>query len=184
MLDEGQDVFDSHKKAGQIARQTITRTRHMHKTLIIISQRAEAVDVTARGNVTYFYKCQKVEYPFLPAFFRVYRTDEISESSNYPIWKRHDSTGRVTWAAPIWHKGFARKWIYDMYDSWYMRQQMIRSQDIKVDAFTLTWKDRWHVLWRLISALLSRKKDIPISTKLSPSVDKKVLDLSNKPSMM
>ena len=150
MLDEGQDVFDSHQKAGKIARQSITRTRHMHKTLIVISQRAQAVDVTARGNVTYFYKCEKRYLPFLPALFRVYRTDEIDENSNYPIWARHDSTGRVTWKAQKWHSGFARKRIYDAYDSWYMRQEMVRSQDISVDAFELSFREKLLALWQLL----------------------------------
>lgn len=148
-LDEGQDVFDSHTKAGKIARQTITRTRHMHKTLIVVSQRAQAVDVTARGNVTNFYKCEKRYVPFLGYRFRVYRTDDIDESSSYPIWARHDSTGREVWRAEIYHSAFAKKWIYDMYDSWYMRQAQIRSQDIKLDAYTLTWRDRFSAFFGL-----------------------------------
>lgn len=162
MLDEGQDVFDSHKRAGQITRQTITRTRHMHKTLIIISQRAHAVDVTARGNVTYFYKCEKRYFPFLGSHFRVYRTDEIDEANHHPIWARHDSTGRVVWKADVWHRGFAKKWIYDAYDSWYMRQEMVRSQDIKLEAYTLTFSDRLHALLRSFG----RKKVIPVSPQL------------------
>lgn len=159
MLDEGQDVFDSHTKAGKIARQTITRTRHMHKTLIVISQRAQAVDVTARGNVTSFYKCEKRYIPFLGYRFRVYRTDEIDESSSYPIWVRHDSTGREVWKAELWHSAFAKKWIYDMYDSWYMRQQQIRSQDIKLEAYSLTFGDKFKML---LSSLFRRP---PIDSK-------------------
>lgn len=178
MLDEGQDVFDSHKKAGQIARQTITRTRHMHKTLIIISQRAQAVDVTARGNVTYFYKCEKRWLPFFGHFFTVYRTDEIDEGSNYPIWVRHDSTGRETWKAEKWHTGRAKKWIYDMYDSWYMRQQQIRSQDMKIDGFELNGRERLSLLWRKIWPK-KHKKLIPISTDLSTE-RAKVMVYANK----
>ena len=148
MLDEGQDVFDSHTKAGKIARQTITRTRHMHKTLIVISQRAQAVDVTARGNVTRFYKCTKLWIPFFGYRFKVYVTDEIDEGSNYPIWVRHDSTGREVWKADVYYSAFAKKRIYNMYDSWYMRQEQIRSQDIKLEAYTLGFFDRFSVLWR------------------------------------
>src|SRR3989304_3467469 len=169
MLDEGQDVFDSHHRAGKIARQTITRTRHMHKTLIVISQRAQAVDVTARGNVTHFYKCEKRNFPFLPAYFKVFRTDEIDENSNYPIWVRHDSTGREVWKADVFHSGFAKQWIYDMYDSWYMRQSAIRSQDMKVDAYALTFSERLKALTR---AILGRKKPISeLSTVPVPSTD-------------
>lgn len=148
MLDEGQDVFDSHTRAGKIARQAITRTRHMHKTLIIISQRAQAVDVTARGNVTTFYRCEKRYIPLFGHRFKVYRTDDIDEGSNYPIWVRHDSTGREVWKAPVYHSAFGKKWIYDMYDSWYMRQEQIRSQDIKLEAYSLTSLDRIRTLGR------------------------------------
>lgn len=147
MLDEGQDVFDSSKRAGQIARQSITRTRHMHKTLIIISQRAAAVDVNARANVTYFYKCQKLKIPFLPPRFRVYRTDEIDEGNNYPLWVRHDSQGKVTWRAPLYYSSFGKKRIYNAYDSWYMRQEQVRSQDIKVDAYRLNFFQRFLALF-------------------------------------
>lgn len=149
-LDEGQDVFDSHTRAGKIARQTITRTRHMHKTLIIVSQRAQAVDVTARGNVTYFFKCEKRLYPFLPPRFVVSYTEEIDETNNYPLWARHDSQGKIIWKAPIWYSGFAKKKIYDLYDSWYMRKQQIRSQDLKIDAFKLNTIDKVKGLFRTI----------------------------------
>lgn len=168
-LDEGQDVFDSHQRAGKIARQTITRTRHMHKTLIILSQRAQAVDVTARGNVTYFYKCEKRW--FFGTRFKVYRTDEIDESSNYPIWVRHDSTGRVVWKAPLYHSGYAKQWVYDMYDSWYMRQEMIRSQDIKVDAYAVGFFQRFRLLARV---LFGRDKPKKARAELSTPPQKKL----------
>jgi hypothetical protein len=147
-LDEGQDTFSSHKRAGEIARQSITRTRHMHKTLIIISQRAQAVDVNARGNVTFFYKCEKSWFPFLGSYFKVYRTEDIDEVNSNPLWVRHDSQGREIWKAPVYHSGFGKKYIYDAYDSWYMRQQMVRSQDIKIDAFTVTTFDKIRLLYR------------------------------------
>lgn len=150
MLDEGQDVFDSHQKSGKIARQSITRTRHMHKKLIIVSQRAQAVDVTARGNVTYFYKCEAVRMPFLPTLFRVYVTDEIDEGNNYPIWVRHNSQGDEIWKAPLYHSGFARKRIYDAYDSWYMRKNMMKSQQIHVKGYSLTTREKFRLLKDLV----------------------------------
>jgi len=165
-LDEGQDVFDSHQKAGKIARQTITRTRHMHKKLIIVSQRAQAVDVTARGNVTYFYRCEARHFPFLPTFFKVFITDEIDQSNNYPLWVRHDSQGEVIWKADVYHSGFAKKKIYDAYDSWYMRKNMKKSQDVHVHAYELTFRQR---LSLLLNTLLGRNK---LSTGY-PQVDDK-----------
>lgn len=148
-LDEGQDTFDSHDRTTKAARQSITRTRHMHKTLIIISQRAQAVDVNARANVTYFYKCEKSKFLFWTKF-KVYRTDEIDEGNNYPIWVRHDSTGRVTWKAHLWHSGSPKKWVYDMYDSWYLRQQMVKSQTLELEAYKLRPGERFRALYNVI----------------------------------
>jgi len=148
MLDEGQDVFDSHQKAGRIARQSITRTRHMHKKLILISQRAQAVDVTARANVRMFYKCEAKHFPFLPIFFVVYCTEEVDNAQSYPVWVRHDSTGEEVWRAPVFHSGFARKNVYDAYDSWYMRKQMQKSQELYLSGYELTQKEKFVLLYQ------------------------------------
>jgi hypothetical protein len=151
MLDEGQDVFDSHKRSGQIARQSITRTRHMHKTLIVISQRAQAVDPTVRGNVEYFYKCVKRTWPLFGTRFKVYITDEIDEGTNYPLWVRHNSQGETIWKAPVYYSAWAKQEIYDAYDSWYMRKQMIRSQDLHIEGYTLDFKDKLRKLLDILS---------------------------------
>ena len=170
-LDEGQDIFDSHERATKSARQSITRTRHMHKTLIIISQRASAVDVNARANVTFFYKCVKVWDGWPRAYFRVYRTDEIDEQSSNPLWVRHNSIGEVTWQAPVWHSGWARRAIYDAYDSWYLRREMIRSQDIKVDAYSLTFGDKLRALVGLFKRRSpAPEEDIPALSPVSEKV--------------
>lgn len=186
MLDEGQDVFDSHKRAGQIARQSITRTRHMHKTLIIISQRAQAVDVTARGNVTFFYKCVKRSWWFLGDYFKVYITDEIDETNNQPLWVRHDSQGRETWKAPIYFSGWGKKRVYDAYDSWYMRKNMVRSQQIHLDAYELGMIDKIRMLFRIIfrskkligNVSTEPQEVIPLSPELSTV--EKVLSIPEK----
>lgn len=176
MLDEGQDVFDSHKKAGQIARQSITRTRHMHKTLIVISQRAQAVDVTARGNVTYFYKCEKKQFLWFKPFFKVYYTEEIDEANNYPLWVRHDSQGNVTWKAPVYYSGFAQDYIYNLYDSWYMRKNMIRSQDLHLEAYELKIFDKVRMLFHMmfnkpkIKEIIEEQKKIEVKPPLSTSL--------------
>lgn len=171
MLDEGQDTFDSHQRAGKIARQSITRTRHMHKKLIIISQRAQAVDVTARGNVSWFYKCEQRKFPFLPPYLKVYATDEIDEGNNYPIWVRHNSQGEVTWKAPVYHSGFARKKIYEAYDSWYMRKNMVRSQDIHVQAYELSLFHKLGLLFRMMFAVKPRKPKV-IHSLSTPTQEK------------
>jgi hypothetical protein len=173
-LDEGQDIFDSHKRAGAIARQSITRTRHMHKTLIIISQRASAVDVNARNNVTFFYKCEKISFPFLPPLFRVYYTEDIDEQNSNPLWVRHDSTGKVIWKAPIYFTGFAKKKIYDAYDSWYLRKNMERSQELHLQAYEVSTGQK-------ISLLVNRFKKKPQPVNLTSTFPVKKDELQKMP---
>lgn len=149
MLDEGQDIFDSRERITKESRKTLTRTRHMRKTLIIISQRAQAVDVTARANVTYFYKCVKTVawfWPFLP-YFKVYRTEDMDQQ-NFPIWEE-PLTG---WEAELWHTGFARKYVYESYNSWYLRQGIPDSQSVDIEAFDLS-------LWDKIKLFFSKEKN-------------------------
>ena len=145
MLDEGQDIFDSRERMEKSSRKTITRTRHMHKTLIIISQRAQAVDVTARANVTFFYKCVKTRawwWPFIP-YFKVYRTEEM-DNQNYPIFEELQSG----WKAELWHSGFAKDWVYNSYNSWYLRAGIPRSQEIKFEAYKLNIIQKLYLLFR------------------------------------
>lgn len=151
-LDEGQDIFDSRERMGKSSRKTITRTRHMHKTLIIISQRAQAVDVTARANVTFFYKCVKTRawfYPFKP-YFKVYRTEEMDQQ-NFPIWEDL----MTEWQAELWYSGFASQEVYNSYNSWYLRAGIPKSQELKYDAYTLSLWDKIRLLFRR-----KRKKEI------------------------
>ncbi len=153
MLDEGQDIFDARERADKTSRQTLTRTRHLRRTLIIISQRAQAVDVTARANVTYFYKCVK-KWALFFTYFRVYRTEEMDDN-NYPIWEIAGTETKPGWEAEVWHSGFARKFIYDLYNSWYLRKGIPRSQEVSFDAYDLSSYDK---LKALLKALFSRKK--------------------------
>jgi hypothetical protein len=145
-LDEGQDIFDSRERIDKASRKILTRTRHMHKTLIIISQRAQAVDVTARANVTFYYKCVKTWAWFWPfkTFFKVYRTEEMDQA-NFPIWE--DPT--TEWEAEIWQSHFATKEVYNAYNSWYLREGIPKSQEIYFEAYDLN-------VWDKIKAFLMK----------------------------
>ena len=152
-MDEGQDVFDSGEGKGDLKKKKIiTRTRHLNKTLFIISQRPQAVYVTARANVSYFYKTVKswtIFWPFVP-YFKVYRTEEVDQN-NFPIWEERLPDG-TRWTAPLWHRGFARKEIYSMYDSKYLRGTLERSQQLHFEVYKLsTWdkiKAMFCTLWK------------------------------------
>lgn len=152
-LDEGQDIFDSRERIDKSSRKVLTRTRHMRKTLIIISQRAQAVEVTARANVTFFYKCVKTWVWFWPfkTYFKVYRTEEMDQQ-NFPIWEDL-STG---WQAELWRSHFASDEVYRSYNSWYLRAGIPKSQEVNFEAYDLT-------TWEKIKMFFTfKKKPLPI----------------------
>lgn len=155
-LDEGQDIFDSYEGIGmsKTKRKSLTRTRHLRKTLIIISQRAQAVAVTARANVQFFYKCVKTFawwWPF-KTYFKVYRTEEM-DANNFPIWEDL----QAEWQAELWQSHFANDEVYDAYNSWYLRAGIPKSQEISFEAYELTTMEK---IRAFISYLFrDRKKD-------------------------
>lgn len=163
-LDEGQDIFDSYEGKGmsQVKRKSITRTRHLRKTLIIISQRASAVSVTARANVTWFYRCVKTWAWYMPwrNYFKVYMTEEMDDQSN-PIWEKP----MEGWTAPIFHQGFEDKTIYGLYNSWYLREGILPSQDVNFEAYELTTLEK-------IKALFSKKEKVPLASTYEELVQK------------
>jgi hypothetical protein len=134
-LDEGQDIFDSRERIDKSSRKILTRTRHMKKTLIIISQRAQAVDVTARANVTFYYKCIKTWAWFWPfkTYFKVYRTEEM-DINNFPIWEDLSTD----WTAPLWKSHFGNKAVYSAFNSWYLRAGVPKSQEVHFEAYDLS----------------------------------------------
>lgn len=154
-LDEGQDIFDSYegRAMSQTKRKSLTRTRHLRKTLVIISQRAQAVAVTARANVTWFYKCVKTWVWYMPwrNFFKVYRTEEMDEQNN-PIWEKP----LENWKAELYYAGFEDKRIYALYNSWYLREGIMPSQEVNFEAYELT-------LFEKVKALFSKKEVVPLA---------------------
>lgn len=149
MLDEGQDIFDSYEGRGMSKekRKTLTRTRHLNKTLIIISQRAQAVAVTARANVTWFYKCVKTRAWFWPFknYFKIYRTEEMDQN-NFPIWDE-PSTG---FKAELWRGHFADQVVYDAFNSWYLRKGIKKSQTVAFEAYDLELFEKLVLIFRAI----------------------------------
>lgn len=167
-LDEGQDIFDSYEGTGmsKLKRKSLTRTRHMRKTLIIISQRAQAVAVTARANVVYFYKCVKTRawfWPFVP-YFKIYRTEEM-DNSNIPVWDNEIED----YHAEVWHSHFGKKEIYNAYNSWYLRAGIPKTQDIKFEAYELS-------TWEKLKAFIKKVETVTVT----PSDEEmKALEIKN-----
>jgi len=130
--DEGQDLFDSYEgtKMSKKKRKSLTRTRHLRKTLVIVSQRAQAIAVTARANVNVFHKTvKKISWPV--PFFQILETEEM-DNQNFPIWDN----------AKVIYSGFARKSVFNAYNSWYLSNGIPVSQEVYFEAFDLSFKER------------------------------------------
>jgi hypothetical protein len=133
--DEGHVLFDSYQttKFSMKKRTAILHTRHFNRTIAIISQRPTAVHVSARANVNVFYKCEKLmSWPFL-IFRRTEFQDMVGETvdDTKPISKK-------------WY--FASKRILQSYNTKYLRGGIPRSQNVYVDAFDLTFEERFRAL--------------------------------------
>jgi hypothetical protein len=162
--DEGQDLFDSYEgtSMSKKKRKSLTRTRHLRKTLVIVSQRAQAIAVTARANVNVFLKTEKVQFPFLPPLFKIRATEEM-DNTNFPIWDN----------AKVISSHFARKAIFNSYNSWYLNNGIPISQKVYFDAWDFTLKGKIMLLFSFLQGLKPllkrKKKEI---TKVSPESEK------------
>jgi len=149
--DEGQDIFDSYEgtKMSKKKRKSLTRTRHLNKTLVIISQRPQAIAVTARANVNIFYKHVRVlTWPFL--FFKVLATEDI-DAQNMPLFDNAETVDRY----------FGSQTIFKAYNSKYLRGGIPKSQDVYFEAYDFSFFGRL----KLLLSLLFRRKALSFSSK-------------------
>jgi len=142
-LDEGQDIFDSYEgtKMSKSKRKVLTRTRHLRKTLVIISQRYQAIPPTARRNVKVFHKHVKAFTIFGRPFFKVYSTSEL-DNSDMPVFDPNAKASDRYWG---------QKRIFETFNSWYLRGGIPISQDIHFEAFDFSFIDRFRLLLSLFS---------------------------------
>jgi len=164
--DEGQDIFDSYEgtRMSKAKRKSLTRTRHLNKTLVIISQRPQAIAVTARANVAVFHRHVKAMQ--LPSFFtgktlfKVYSTEDI-DNNNMPIFTTSDPKGRQKLTAPLTEWYWSSPDIFRAYNTHYLRGGMKKSQDVHFEAYDLNLTSK---IVRLFSLLLS-----PFRTRIDSS---------------
>jgi len=149
--DEGQDIFDSYEgtKMSKKKRKSLTRTRHLNKTLVIISQRPQAIAVTARANVNVFYKHFRVmTWPFL--FFKVLATEDI-DASNMPLFDQ----------AQVVDRYFGSKEIYKAYNSKYLRGGIPKSQEVYFEAYDFSFMGRMKLLFSVLFRRNTLKRVTP-----------------------
>jgi len=150
-IDEGQWIFDSYQGRNFPVekRRLILHTRHMNRTLNIISQRTQAVAVTARGQVNRFYKCDVK----LRIFGRtVFRRTEYQDMSGDDVDETADPISvKVYWSNPK---------VFDAYDTHYLREQMPASQRVKFEAYDIPLAQRIEMF--VMHVLLKRPFYAPV----------------------
>jgi len=151
-IDEGQWIFDSYEKTNfsKAKRKLILHTRHLNRRLVIITQRPTAIQVSARGNVNRYFKCEKfMSWPFI--IFRQWQfQDMIGETvdENTPVRNGSFTKARVF---------FAKKRIFNSYNSKYLRGGIERSQTVQVEAWDLSFNEKLFFFASLFS--LKRKRE-------------------------
>jgi len=154
--DEGQDIFDSYEgtKMSKKKRKSLTRTRHLNKTLVIISQRPQAIAVTARANVNVFYRTIKdLSWPV--THFTIMATEEI-DAQNMPLWENEEYK---------YDGYFASKRVFRTYNTHELRAGIPKSQTVNFEAYDFNFFQRLALLFSMIPVPklfpLKRKKFIP-----------------------
>jgi len=151
-FDEGQDMFDSYEgtRFSKAKRRLILHTRHYHRTLNIISQRPTAIQVSARGNVNRFYKCVKLaSWPWV-RFARF----EFQEMKGETVNEEVDPVTKKTY--------WAKRSIYNAYNTDYLAEGIPKSQSVFFEAFDLSFREKIKLLKmkfeKVIHKLSTKKK--------------------------
>jgi len=159
-IDEGQWIFDSYEgtKFSKEKRRLILHTRHLNRSLNIISQRTQAIQVSARGQVNRFYKIEKkMQWPFL-----IFKRTEYQDMADNDVDESDDS--KVS--TKVY---FARKEILEAYDSKYLRAGVKRSQEIYFNGYLMNFNERTKALLRAFSAVF-RRRESDENTNLNDSI--------------
>lgn len=148
-IDEGQWIFDSYEgtKFSKEKRRLILHTRHLNRSLNIISQRTQAIQVSARGQVNRFYKIEKkMQWPFL-----IFKRTEFQDMADNDVDESDDSkVGTKVY--------FAKKEILEAYDSKYLRAGVKRSQEVYFNGYFLNVGDRTKALIHAFLAVFRRRE--------------------------
>jgi len=137
-VDEGQWVFDSYKGTDFSVekRKLILHTRHFNRSLNIISQRTQALHVTARGQVNRFFKCEK-KLKLGPIL--LFKRTEFQDMKENDVNEESDPVSVKTY--------LASKKVLNAYNSKYMRAGVEKSQEVHFEAFKLNLKTRLKLLF-------------------------------------
>jgi len=152
-IDEGQWIFDSYEKTNfsKAKRKLILHTRHLNRRIVIITQRPTAIQVSARGNVNRYFKCEKLFTWPIPVFRQWQFQDMVGETVDETIPVRH---GRFTNAKVF----IGKRRVFEAYNSKYLRGGIVRSQETFVNAWNLSLKERILAFFGFVAGLKASSK--------------------------
>lgn len=172
-IDEGQWIFDSYEgtKFSKAKRRLILHTRHYNRSLNIITQRTQAIQVSARGQVNRFYKCEKrSEWPFL-----IFKRTEYSDMSDNDVDESEASiVSKKTY--------FARKKIMMAYDTHALRDKDA-SQEVQFRAYSYNFFARTKLLLEKTFALKRKRLPSKEGTTLGDNREVTSLKIARSPSL-
>jgi len=131
-LDEGYVVMDSYEmaKMSMKKRKNVLHTRHFDRSIWYTTQRTNAVHVTLRAQTNVFYKVTKLlSWPFV-----VFRRQEFDLATDDSVNENEPISTKLYLGKP---------YIFNAYNTKYLRGGIPRSQEVNFEAFDFSYKDRW-----------------------------------------
>jgi len=131
--DEGWYLLDSYEGTNfaKSKRQMILHTRHHSREIVVIAQRPSSIQVTARGMVNRFFKCERLFSMFNYICFRVTEYQDMEATSSMP--DEELPTHKKYY--------FVNKNIFELFDTHYLRG----GADFifpEFEVFKLTFKEK------------------------------------------
>lgn len=161
-LDEGHVAFDSYDKTKmELAKRNLALlTRHLDRTIVLISQRPIQIHVTFRSQVNRFYKCEKISdtklfgVRFQKTEFQETDSDGLPNEKKKQVYNEEthmlEDTDEYEYAESQ-ERWRGNKKIFSLYDSKYRRGNLGHSQQNYTQIFHMTWLERWQALWHTSS---------------------------------
>lgn len=146
-IDEGQWLLNSYEgtKFSDDKKRFILHTRHVNRSLNIVSQRTQAIHVTARGQIHRFFKCEKkMQWPFL-----IFKRTEFQDMVENDVDEDAEPISTKTY--------FANKNVLNAYNSKYLRGGIEKSQEVHFSAYKLNVFNKIHLFFSLVRSRVFRR---------------------------
>lgn len=169
-IDEGQWIFDSYEgtNMSKKKRKLILHTRHLNRSLNIISQRTQAIQVSARGQVNRFFRCtKKMSFPFL-----IFKREEFQDMVGQDVDENSEPVSTKVY--------FANPRVLEAYDSKYLRAGVPKSQEIYFEAYELDFLTRLRLLFSMIRERLPFQRQSLSARSADTKLNGELVKLSQK----